>query len=64
MIAAHWDASKQSYVMTAGGLPIGSVTLTDDEADTGPQIPPEVHNKRPIDPDECMAAVRAMSRAA
>lgn len=27
----------------------------------GPEIPPEIHNKRPIDGARCMEAVRAMS---
>jgi hypothetical protein len=30
---------------------------------TGPEIPYEVWNTRPIDAERCMAAVRAMGRA-
>jgi hypothetical protein len=31
-----------------------------DDPTTLPEIPPEVHNTRPINPSVCMAAIRAM----
>jgi hypothetical protein len=45
------------------------LTLAEDEFDMTPLpetpppiICPEVHNTRPVDPDECMAAVRLLSK--
>ena len=34
----------------------------DVEPQPGPEVPPEVHNTRPINAEVCMEAVRAMSK--
>jgi hypothetical protein len=38
----------------------GELVYSDEMTQTGPEIPPECHNTRPVDGERCMSAVRAM----
>jgi len=31
-----------------------------EEEKKGPEVPPEIHNKRPIDPEKCMQEMRVL----
>jgi hypothetical protein len=50
------DCAEEGWVTVVDGLSV--------KEEPKPEIPPEVWNQSPVDPEKCMAAVRAMSRSA
>lgn len=62
--------ATHTYVLTGNGFVVQEASLTDEEIKTSlevietvlqsPEIPPEVHNTRKVDPALAMKAVRDM----
>lgn len=57
-MSPYFASALTGYEVYEGDQLVYSDAMTVQES--GPEIPPECHNTRPVDGERCMAAVRAM----